>query len=59
MNIGILSVKDHTYHPNRRLMEAGSRLGHGVTLIHTRECLSETGGRGMHVQILNDPDRPM
>ena len=37
-------------------MEAGSRLGHKVSLIHTRECLSGTGGRGMTVQILNDPD---
>lgn len=56
MNIGILSVRDHTYHPNRRLIEAGSRLGHKVFLIHTRECLSETGACGMNLQILNDPD---
>ncbi len=56
MNIGILSVKDQTYHPNRRLMEAGSRLGHRVSLIHTRECLSGTGARGMNVQILHDSD---
>ena len=55
MNIGILSVRDHTYHPNRRLMEAGSRLGHRVSLIHTRECLSETGACGMSLKILNDP----
>ena len=56
MHIGILSVRDHTYHPNRRLIETGSRLGHRMSLIHTRECLSETGARGMNLQILNDPD---
>ena len=56
MNIGILSVRDHTYHPNRRLIETGSRLGHKVFLIHTRDCLSEIGACGMNLKILNDPD---
>ena len=56
MNIGILSVRDNAYHPNRRLIETGSRLGHKISLIHTRECLSETGARGVDLQILNDPD---
>ena len=43
MNIGILSVRDGSYHPNRRLMEAASRAGHSISLIHTRDCLSVTG----------------
>jgi len=41
MIIGILSVRDSAYHPNQRLIEAASQSGHGVRLIHTRDCLSE------------------
>jgi len=41
MVIGILSVRDRAYHPNQRLIEAASQSGHGVRLIHTRDCLSE------------------
>ena len=41
MIIGILSVRDEGYHPNRRLIEAASQSGHSVRLIHTRDCLSE------------------
>ncbi len=41
MIIGILSVRDKGYHPNQRLIEAASQSGHGVRLIHTRDCLSE------------------
>jgi ribosomal protein S6--L-glutamate ligase len=41
MDIGILSVRDKGYHPNQRLIEAASQSGHGVRLIHTRDCLSE------------------
>ena len=41
MDIGILSVRDKAYHPNQRLIEAASQSGHGVRLIHTRDCFSE------------------
>jgi ribosomal protein S6--L-glutamate ligase len=34
MHIGLLSVRDPGYHPNGRLMEAGHRLGHTVTLVN-------------------------
>lgn len=34
MNIGIISVRDHQYHPNKRLIEAGRQLGHPVDLLH-------------------------
>ena len=40
MHIGILSVRDEAYHPNRRLMDAAVQKGHRVSLIHTRNCLS-------------------
>lgn len=34
MNIGIITVRDHDYHPNRRLIEAATGKGHQVYLIH-------------------------
>ena len=34
MNIGIITVRDRNYHPNRRLAEAASEQGHRTTLIH-------------------------
>jgi len=33
-NIGIITVRDRAYHPNRRLMEAAIDQGHEITLIH-------------------------
>jgi ribosomal protein S6--L-glutamate ligase len=40
MHIAILSVRDETYHPNSRLMAAAVEMGHRISLIHTRDCLS-------------------
>jgi len=34
MNIGIITVRDRDYHPNRRLTEAASEQGHRITLVH-------------------------
>ena len=34
MNIGILSLRTHRYHPNRRLMEAARAGGHRPILLH-------------------------
>ena len=34
MNTGIITVRDHEYHPNQRLIEAAAQQGHRVTLIH-------------------------
>ncbi len=34
MKMGIVTVKDQTYHPNQRLLEAASEKGHDLTLIH-------------------------
>ena len=58
MVIGILSVRDERYHPNRRLMEAASRLGHRATLIHTRDCLAAIAGgkAGLTIQGSDRPD---
>jgi len=43
MHIGILTARSPMYHPNRRLIEAGSRLGQRVTPIHPKNCLSGLG----------------
>jgi len=34
MNIGIITVRDENYHPNRRLIEAASSQGHQASLVH-------------------------
>lgn len=34
MNIGIITVRDRDYHPNRRFAEAASEQGHRITLVH-------------------------
>jgi ribosomal protein S6--L-glutamate ligase len=40
MIIGILSARNHNYHPNRRLIEAAGNQGHQVALMHPENCLS-------------------
>lgn len=40
MHVAILSVRGETYHPNSRLMAAAVEMGHRISLIHTRDCLS-------------------
>ena len=34
MHIGIITVRDQEYHPNRRLIEAATEQGHKISLIH-------------------------
>ena len=34
MNIGLITVRGHDYHPNRRLGEAAAEQGHRITLVH-------------------------
>ena len=55
MNIGIITVRNGDYHPNRRLAEAASEQGHRVTLVHPYKVwpvlkggeLSLVGGKDM------------
>jgi ribosomal protein S6--L-glutamate ligase len=49
MHIGILTARGRNYHPNRRLLGASSTLGHRVTLIHPKTCLSEVQGSRLGV----------
>jgi len=57
MVIGILSVRDRAYHPNQRLIEAASQSGHGVRIIHTRDCFSEIDHSRLELKI-EGSDRP-
>lgn len=34
MNIGIITVRGHNFHPNRRLIEAADAKGHRIILVH-------------------------
>ncbi len=55
MVVGILSVRDKRYHPNRRLMEAAQGLGHKAVLIHTRDCVSGIYGGAFGMRTGNGP----
>ncbi len=57
MHIAILSVRDETYHPNSRLMAAAVEMGHRISLIHTRDCLSCIQ-EGQQTVRLPEPDFP-
>ena len=41
MDIGIFSVRNNRFHPNRRLIQAAGELGHRICLVHPENCLSE------------------
>jgi len=44
MNIGIITVREHNFHPNRRLMEAADAKGHRITLVHPYRVWAGLGG---------------
>lgn len=58
MLIGILSVRNQRYHPNRRLIEAGTELGHKVSLIHPRHCFSRIGAGKAVLKMPSINERP-
>ncbi len=41
MVIGIFSVRNSRFHPNRRLIQAAGELGHRAFIVHPENCLSE------------------
>lgn len=56
MNIGIITVRDHDYHPNRRLIAAATDKGHRVFLLHPYRlwpCLDEGSP-----SLVGQPDLP-
>ena len=52
MIIGILSVRNHRYHPNKRLLDAARDLGHQATLVHPGKLFMGVGGQGLTVDHL-------
>lgn len=46
MDIGILTTRSHHYHPNRRFIEAGLKMGHRPLLIDPWKCLLKVGSNG-------------
>jgi ribosomal protein S6--L-glutamate ligase len=49
MRIGILSVKNHRYHPNRRLMEAARALNHQAILFHPGKLFMGVDEQGLRL----------
>ncbi len=54
MKIGIITVKDSTFHPNGRLIEEAGRLGHEVVLIDPYRVSCHVGGNGAGIFIGTD-----
>ncbi len=52
MRIGILSVKNHRYHPNRRLMEAARALNHEAILVHPGRLFMGVDDQGLRIDHL-------
>ncbi len=52
MLIGILSVKNHRYHPNRRLMEAARALNHQAVLVHPGRLVMGVDDQGLRIDHL-------
>lgn len=50
MHIGILSARSPKYYPNRRLIEAASKWGQSVSLIHPKNCLSKVSPRELGLE---------
>jgi ribosomal protein S6--L-glutamate ligase len=46
VDIGILTTRNHRYHPNRRFIEAALRMGHRPVLIDPWKCLLTAGFDG-------------
>lgn len=46
MDIGILTTRNHQYHPNRRFIETALRMGHRPLLIDPWKCLVRVGRDG-------------
>ncbi len=49
MLIGILSVKNHRYHPNRRLLEAARALDHQGILVHPKKLFMGVDNEGLKI----------
>jgi ribosomal protein S6--L-glutamate ligase len=41
VNIGVLTINDFNFHPNRRLKETAKKLGHNITLINPYDIIAQ------------------
>jgi ribosomal protein S6--L-glutamate ligase len=53
MIIGIVSVKNHRYHPNRRLLEASRALNHQGILVHPKRFFMGVNDKGLRMDHLS------
>jgi ribosomal protein S6--L-glutamate ligase len=58
MRIGILTVRNHRYHPNRRLIETARRLHQEPVLIHPGKLFLSAGPGGLGIGWLGKEPRP-
>ena len=49
MIIGIYSLRNHRYHPNRRLFEAARDLNHQAVLVNPKKLLMEVSDQGLRI----------
>lgn len=49
MIIGIYSLRNHRYHPNRRLFEAARDLNHQAILVNPKKLLMEVSDQGLRI----------
>lgn len=49
MIIGIYSLRNHRYHPNRRLLEAARNLNHQAILVHPKKLFMEVSDHGLRI----------
>jgi ribosomal protein S6--L-glutamate ligase len=53
MVIGILSVRNHRYHPNRRLLEAARASNHTAVLVHPGRFFMSVDDQGLRIEGLS------
>ena len=52
MIIGIYSLRNHRYHPNRRLLEAARNLNHQAIIVHPKKLFMEISDHGLNIDSL-------
>jgi len=58
MNIGVLTINNFDFHPNRRLKQEAEKLGHRIILINPYNMLSEITGKRFDFSIKNNDSKP-
>jgi len=56
--VGILTFRNHRYHPNRRLTEAARARGHRIVLLHPARVYLSVSRDGLRIRHLGKPFSP-